>query len=432
MLSGEFTSVPIDSITWKRAGRIRKVITEDAIQEKMESMARLGMIHPIAITREYEGIAGETRWTAARRLGWTSIAIHWADTLDEKELLKIEYEENYKRTDLPWQDQCDFLRRFHEMCLEEDADWTQTQTAFAMGLSPSTVTNQLAVAMEIAAGNARVVDIKEYSTAVGIVRRQKERKASDELSMIKIGSEDDGEDGTGTDGGAGDAQTLSPIVTASFLDWVKTYDGPSFNLISCDFPYGIGADKFNQGSADAYGGYEDSPDTYWTLVRALVDNKEKLLGTSGHIIFWFSMRYYAETLAILKDHFWVDPYPLVWHKSDNKGTLPDPERGPRRVYEVAFLCSFGDRKIIQPVSNTFSGPTVKLGEHMSEKSEDMQVHFMRMMVDENTRLLDPTCGSGSSLRAAARLGAGSVLGLEMNPEFADLARRAWDARVAGA
>lgn len=427
MLSGETSAVQIGFIWVDRAKRARKVITEEAIQEKMESIARIGMIHYPVIKRDGELIAGETRWIAAQRLGWTSITIQWVDTLDPLELMKIEYEENYKRTDLPWQDQCDFLMRFHELQKELDPDWSQDQTAEAIGVSQPTVAKQLSVAYEIAAGNERVLATKEYSTAVGIVRRQKERKVSDELSMLKIGSEDDGEDEISE----GDGPPPSPIVTASFLDWITTYDGPSFNLISCDFPYGIGADKFNQGSAEAYGGYEDSPDTYWALVNALVENRDKLLGTSGHIIFWFSMRYYQSTLDALSKHFWVDPYPLVWHKSDNKGTLPDPERGPRRVYEVAFLCSYGDRKIIQPVSNTFSGPTQKSGEHMSEKSEDMQAHFMRMMVDENTRLLDPTCGSGSSLRAAARLGAGSVLGLEMNPEFADLARRAWDARVAG-
>ena len=65
---------------------------------------------------------------------------------------------------------------------------------------------------------------------------------------------------------------------------------------------------------------------------------------------------------------------------------------------------------------------------MSEKSQDMLEHFFRMVVDENTRLLDPTCGSGSSLRAADNLGAASVLGLEINPEFADNARRAWEGR----
>lgn len=424
MLSGEEAAVPVDFIWVDRDKRARKVITEEAVEEKMESIARIGLIHYPVIKRDGELIAGETRWIACQRLGWTHIKIQWVDTLDPRDLMKIEYEENYKRTDLPWQDQCDFLRRFHALCLDEDAAWTQTQTAEAMGLSPSTVTNQLAVAIEIAKGNVKVKDIKEYSTAVGIVRRQKERATSDELAMLRVGSEVDDGSPLGSD------EVLvpqSPILTADFREWVKTYEGPSFNLISCDFPYGINADKFNQGSAEAYGGYEDTPELYWSLVGALVDNKEKLLGTSGHIIFWFSMRWYNETLAALKaGGFWVDPYPLVWHKSDNKGTLPDPERGPRRVYEVAFLASHGDRKIIQSVSNTFSGPTVKLGEHMSEKSEDMQAHFMRMMVDENTRLLDPTCGSGSSLRAARRLGATSVLGLEQNPEFADLARRAWN------
>lgn len=425
MLSGETSTVSITKIWVDRSKRARKIMTEEAIVEKMESIGRIGLIHYPVITREYELISGETRWVACQRLGHTSIPVQWADTLDPIDLMKIEYEENYKRTDLPWQDQCDFLQRYHAACLEEDPTWTATKTAESMGVAVSTITNQLAVAGALVAGNERVVATKEFSTAVGIVRRQKERAASDELALIGIGDDDAAENNAGLDSEA----VVSPIITASFLDWVKTYNGPSFNLISCDFPYGIGADKFNQGSAAAYGGYEDSPDTYWALVNALVENRDKLLGTSGHILFWFSMRYYQPTLEALSKHFRVDPYPLVWHKSDNKGTLPDPERGARRVYEVAFLCSYGDRKIIQPVSNTVSLPSVKLGEHMSEKSEDMQVHFMRMLIDENTRFLDPTCGSGSSLRAARRLGAGFISGLEMNPEFADLARKAYDASV---
>jgi ParB/RepB/Spo0J family partition protein len=423
MLSGEYTSVPVGNIWVDRSARARKVVTEDAIAEKMESIARIGLIHPLVITREGKLIAGETRFEALKRLGWTGIPIQWSDTLDERELMKIEYEENYKRTDLTWQDQCDFLRRFHAMYLEENPDWTQEDTAEAMGLDQTTVSKQLSVAEAIASGDQRVLATKEYSTAVGIVKRQKERRVADELSLLKLT--------VGDESGEVPEEQLkpeSPIINVSFLDWVKTYNGAPFNLLNCDFPYGINADKFNQGSAEAYGGYEDTPELYWSLVDALVDNKEKLLGKSAHIIFWFSMKWYTETLAKLQQHFWVDPYPLMWHKSDNKGTLPDPERGPRRVYEVAFLCSFGDRKIIQSKSNTFSGPTVKFGEHMSEKSEDMLAHFMGMMVDENTRMLDPTCGSGSALRAASRLGAGSVLGLELNPEFAENARRAYEAR----
>jgi len=47
-----------------------------------------------------------------------------------------------------------------------------------------------------------------------------------------------------------------------------------------------------------------------------------------------------------------------------------------------------------------------------------------MLCDENTIMLDPTCGSGSSLRAAESLGAKYVLGLEINKDYANLAREA--------
>jgi predicted RNA methylase len=44
-----------------------------------------------------------------------------------------------------------------------------------------------------------------------------------------------------------------------------------------------------------------------------------------------------------------------------------------------------------------------------------------MFVDENTRLLDPTCGGGSALRAAESLNAGSVLGIERDRTHYDAA-----------
>jgi len=61
---------------------------------------------------------------------------------------------------------------------------------------------------------------------------------------------------------------------------------------------------------------------------------------------------------------------------------------------------------------------------MSEKPEPVLRHFFGMLVDENTVMLDPTCGSGSAVRAAESIGAKYCLGLEINPEFADLAREA--------
>ncbi len=213
------------------------------------------------------------------------------------------------------------------------------------------------------------------------------------------------------------------ILTASFNEWAPQYHGPKFNLIHCDFPYGIGAGDFDQGSAAAHGGYEDSPDTYWDLCRTLATNLDRLASPSCHLMFWFSMKYYQETLDFFSKNtdFSVDPFPLIWMKSDNVGILPDPSRGPRRIYETAFLARRGDRKVVQAVANAYHGPTVR-DRHMSEKPESVLRHFFRMLVDSNTIILDPTCGSGSAIRAAEASGARHVLGVELNPEYAERAR----------
>ena len=110
-------------------------------------------------------------------------------------------------------------------------------------------------------------------------------------------------------------------------------------------------------------------------------------------------------------------------KSDGAGILPDPERGPRQIYETCLFGAKGDRKIVRAVANAYSAPTVR-ERHMSEKPEPMLRHFFGMLCDENTIMLDPTCGSGSSLRAAESLGAKYVLGLEINKDYANLAREA--------
>jgi len=115
------------------------------------------------------------------------------------------------------------------------------------------------------------------------------------------------------------------------------------------------------------------------------------------------------------------PVPLTWMKTDNKGILPDPKRGPRQITETALMASRGDRHIIRAVSNAYGAPTTKEN-HQSEKPEPMLRHFFQMFVDENTRMFDPTCGSGSALRAAESLGAKQVLGLEINPDYAEAAR----------
>lgn len=415
MPAADFHTVPLSSITIDRQSRQRRELDPREIEVLADSIKRLGLIHPPVLTRDRVLVSGERRIEAVRSLGWSDIPIQYTDEVAPSTLRAIELEENVKRLDLPWQNHCCAVAEYHELRRAEDPSWTQAATATALGFKPETVASKLKVAEELQKGNERVVNAPKYSTARGIIERSEQRKAANELEKFeKVGAP------------VPAAPSVESVLNVDFLKWAPAYDGPRFNLIHCDFPYGIGANKFHQGSAPLHGGYDDSPDVYRSLMACLFSNLDRLALESCHLVFWFSMSYYEETLnAIRKGGFVCDGFPLIWLKSDNVGTLPDPERGPRRVYETALFGVRGDRKVVNAVANGYAAPTDRADrEHMSVKPEPVLRHFFRMLCDEHTRLLDPTCGSGSALRAAESLGAKHVLGLERDKEFAEGARLA--------
>lgn len=407
MTSGIFTSVALSDIIVNRAERQRKELSN--VDALADSIKRLGLIHPIVITRENSLVAGERRLEAVRLLGHTHINCQYFDELDASIAHAIELEENIKRETLPWQDECRAVAEYHALCQADEPSWSQERTGEALGLSQESVAKKLMVARELAAGNKMVVESPRYSTAHRLISRAESRKADADLLAIVPPK-------------PGTPRTDS-ILVANFNEWAPAYTGVKFNFLHCDFPYGIGADSFNQGSAASHGGYDDSETTYWRLLQTLAENQDRLCAESCHIMFWFSMHFYTETRKFFDDYtdFKIDPFPLYWLKSDNVGILPDPERGPRRIYETCLFGSRGDRRIVRSKSNSFYGPTDR-SFHMSAKPVDMLKYFYEMFVDVNTYMLDPTCGSGNSLKAAIE-DARYIIGLEINKEFAQEANR---------
>ena len=408
MTSGKFESYPIDSIWVNRETRQRKELT--GITELAESISKLGLINPITIKLDGELKAGERRWTAVKKLGWDNINVQFIEDMNESDLKLLELDENIRRVDLPWQDQCLAIEEYHSLRGAETPDWTIIATAEALGIDRQEVARKISVAKELHAGNARVAEAPRYTVARGIVMREQERKETSQLTKAEE-----------VIAGAPIEKKKIPLLNESFIEWQKTYSGNKFNFIHCDFPYGIQVDKHDEGAASSFGSYADGPEVYYNLLSALSASMENVVAESAHLMFWFSMDYYNETLEILTQMGWtVSPFPLIWHKSDNMGILPDPSRGPRRIYETCFIGSRGDRKIIRAVSNVVSAPTTKII-HMSEKPVPMLSKFMEMFVDKYSIVLDPTCGSATAVKAAEAKGAAEVLGLEINKEFFTLA-----------
>lgn len=423
MTSGKFKTVPIASVTAVRPERQRRELT--GIDELAESIFRIGLINPIVISPQGVLVAGERRLTACRQLGWTSIPVQFTTDLSEYELQCIELEENVKRVDLPWQDQCLAIARFHKLKSDNEPDWTQEKTADAIGLVRQAVTQHLSVANEINAGNEKVATADKFSVARNIVERNNERKktttlhAADAAIGTALGIESKEE-----------VRPSIPILNCDFHQFQEAYDGPRYNLIHCDFPYGINvADAPRQNSA-IRDHYEDSPDIYWSLLDRLALAMDNLVAESAHLIFWYSMDYHQATKEILAMMGWqVNPFPLIWHKSDNAGVAPDPQRGPRRTYETAFFCARGDRKLTQAgtKSNSFAFPGNRADAiHISEKPTSVLRHFMAMVCDEYSLVFDPTCGSGNALKVGLELKANAALGLELSEEFYNNAIAGWN------
>lgn len=413
MTSGIFSTAPISSITIL-PDRQRKTVDEKKDQELRESIARLGLIHPIVVDRDHVLIAGFRRLSRCRELGWTSIPFQYADDLSEIEREDIEFEENVRRQDLTWQEQHDVLVAFHTRRKEGDPEWTGQKTASAADINPRFVSEHLLV--EKFKSNEKVAKAESFSKAVNEAKRLAARASADAWT-----NEHDLQHKTHTSG---------PI-HADFHEWAPTYSGPKFNLIHCDFPYGINS----QASGSNPSGYDDRPEVYWELLKTLSLNLDRFCAPSAHLLFWCSanIEIASNTFQLLKllDDFVFDEVPLIWVKSDGKGIAPDPQRRFRRVYELAFFGWRGDRRHSLLKDNAFASQSV--GDHPHTKPIPVLQHFFSGLVDRNTRLLDPTCGSGTALQAGILCGAGNeaVLGLERNEEYFADARRHFDAFLRG-
>lgn len=395
-----FQTIPLSSITIRREDRQRRDLTH--IEDLADSIYRLGLINPVTIDHNYILIAGERRLEACRHLGWTHISCQFLEDLTPTQRLLIELEENIKRKDITWQEHTAAIAKYHELRKLEEPAWSEEKTAKELGRTQQSVNQHLTVARELS--SPLVQQSPTLTTA--FERAKTVARKRDDLIHTNNSLVD----------------THSPILHGNFIEWAS-HEQEKFNFIHCDFPYGINYHNAKGQSSSNPDRYLDTPETYWQLFKALTVNLDNFCSPDAHMIFWFSPNLYCQTWEMLKflSDFTFEEHPLIWHRP-GEGIAPDPYRRPRRVYEMAFFGWRGEAKINAIRENVFSAPTFR-EHHPHEKSQPMLEHFFGMFVDSHTKLLDPTCGSGSSLRAAKRLGASTVFGIESNEEFANVARR---------
>lgn len=438
MLREGFDYIDPSFIHIKRDERQRREID---VEDLLPSIQRMGILNPIIIDGDLTLVAGERRLTAALKLKLARVPYRMVEDLSELELQLIELDENIRREDLSWQDKASAMARMLSIYRSDDPNLTVQAFADHIGYNVNHVHKTLTAAEELAKGNERVANAPTMTKAINVITRENERVTNNVLADILDGFAGETaapqyelpEENAADFDPEREIPIVQPtprvrapeqdILNTDFHTWAESYSGPKFNLIHCDFPYGVDLQDSDQAGANR-AMYADSEDVYWRLLDTLALAQQNVISSSAHMIFWYSMKFHTETMTFFKAHFpeWTfDELPLIWHKTDNKGIAPDVERRPRRVYETALFGWRGDRKLVKLGSNAYGAPKAN-SNHVSEKPEPVLRQFLSMVCDSHSRLLDPTCGSGSALRAAESLGASRVLGLELDAEFADDAR----------
>jgi len=399
------------------------------IPELAESILAHGLLQPIVLNKtgsEFMLVAGERRLRAHVHLGLTEIEYKELKDLSPVELKIIEFEENVRRKDLSWQERVRATAGIHELHKKLDPSWTIEQTASAVGYANGKGEVSQALIVIDYIDDPRIKQATSTRQAYNEVTRRQQRQLQDLANEIM------------TPVKPAVVPEASPVPTApfvdptpkaqavlhgSFLDWAPTYEGERFNLLHCDFPYGVDLQNSAQmGQHQKL--YEDSEETYWKLLDCFAEHIDRFAYPSCHLIFWYAPKFERATRDFFSEYlssFVVQDIPLVWLKTDNRGILADPKRRPRNITEFALFASRGDRQLVKAKSNGYPGPSSSSKQHPSEKPEPMLKHFMEMVINEQSRVFDPTCGAGSSLRAADVLGAEAVFGIELDAEFAKAA-----------
>lgn len=434
--------IAIDQIIVQREQRQREKIE---VEDLKISLQRNGLINPIVVERDtLILVAGERRLTAMRELGWTETHVRFAEDATTIDLQILELEENLKRKDLEWHEDCKATARIHELFCQQDKDWTLGETASALGITIATVSYKIKITAEIENGNAHLKEATQMRQARNILIRKEQRAAAKDLEALldvappieipERGQEQRAVASTSSpvqelDGTKAPVkQTLvSPpadVICKSFLDWAPSYSGPKFNFVHCDFPYGVNLFTGGKFTPAQEGTYDDSKDVYFALLECFCKNLENFCSLSAHVIFWYSREHEDATRAMFRNFApsieWVRD-PLIWGKTDNAGIARDMRRGPRHIYENALFGYRGKRMTVKQKGDFYAGPTANQL-HPSAKPIPMLNHFFEMVVDENTEMLDPTCGSGTSLCSADKLGAKRVFGMDIDPEHVKTAQ----------
>ena len=324
---------------------------------------------------------------------------------------EAEWEENYGRKDLTWQEQAAAREKLHRIRsvqaqaagrVHTIADTAVELTGRSDGSYQAAVRKDIIVARHL--DNPEIAKAKSADEAFKILQRQEIAQNNIRLAQTV---------------GKTFSQSIHEIHNVNCLDWMRTTD-QRFDVILTDPPYGMGADKFGDGGdgrlANNEHHYKDDLDSFLELMKQWCPLSYHVAKPEAHAYVFCDIDNFPTLRTMMREAGWyVFRTPFICTKPGS-GRVPLPDRGPRRQYETILYAIKGNKKttaIYPDVITTTADPGLQ---HGAQKPVALYEDLLRRSVRPGDVVLDAFAGSGTILPAAHTFKCKAVA-LEMNPEY---------------
>lgn len=366
----------------------------------------LGQMQPIIVEHSnagYELVYGERRWRAIGELYEEGKTVQnlppgmiWAATRENmpaRTRKMMEFGENFHRSDFTYKEKAKYIREFHELMVEEygKETWTQELTAYALKLSPASISLYLRVE-EAIKNDPSVAKATTMDAAV------KRLKVSDRMKVRHDEAKKDDNDSF---------QRASTVLhRGDSREWLPTVEDESVDLVIFDPPWG---DDVSYKVQENHEGFDDSTEEATDIMESMFPHLFRILKADRFCVFWFRTWADEQMASLAKSNgFNLDftRTPCIWIKPDK---VVDQNRIPEKSltegYEKFFLLRKGDPLFHdRRPNNVFTYDRVPVASliHPTEKPIGLQSDIIRLCTVPGELVVDPCAGSSSSLDAALR------------------------------
>lgn len=422
--------------------RQRTSVATNHINELKASILKIGLLHPpVCWFDEKAGkwvlSVGECRLKAILEIGKEGKEFFHGETkfqpghipitplgeyLDEIGKFEAEFDENIRREPLAWQDECQALADLHAMRQAADPKHTLIDSGRELARSagastpnhPGKSAHPVAMAKKVHDAaivaqhldNPKIAQARSLSEATALVYKQEHERVQAALAKRLLA-----------------AAPTKPDIEIRHGDMFATLPGldpGQVDLIIADPPYGIDAsgEGFRSRTIHHHN-YNDTEENARDVARFILTEGFRIAKAAANLFMFCDIDLFQWLKATGANMGWV-PFrtPLVWQKSESEGLAPWGQQGPRRTTEYLFYATKGQKGLLASPVDVFTVKRVPRHEriHAAEKP----VELLRRLVECSTLpgdlVLDPCCGSGSTLVACRELKRRAI-GIEKDEDY---------------